>query len=588
MRKRMSLLLVMMLLSFSVLAACGGSKTAEPATTGETVTEPAKPADETTPQPEPAKEATPAGSEGLYEAADMSLNPAPAANRKDTLIVGMTSPKGVFNPLYGETTYDKYVFDVIFDYFLQVKGDGTYENSLADSIDVSPDGLKYTFHLKPGVKYTDGSPVTVKDYAFALKVLHDASYDGPIDILSFKVKGGQDYHDGKAKDISGIKIIDDNTIEIEVTEPTAYTRDTLGTVPFIPEAYYGKGYKQGDLEYIKALHDKPLGSGPYILKSFTPGQEADLEANPNYFKGAPKIKNLIYKATTDETKLAMLQSGEIDMDHVTVNQDNVDELQGMGFLDVNIFPTNGYGYVAFNFKEKKFQDQKVRQALVYGLNRKEIVEGVYGKFADVINIPQSKVSWAYTNEGIEPYDFNMDTAKKLLDDAGWKVGADGIREKDGEKFKINFSATADNPVVDALLPIMTKNYKELGIDIAAETLDFNAIMDKKDKGDFDMFFAAWGLTPDPDSTVYITKGAQNDVGYSNKTVDEWSDKGKKELNFDKRKEDYKALYQELNKDLPAIFMYQRRDMWAINGRVNGLEITPYKDFIYSLYTAELE
>ncbi len=102
-----------------------------------------------------------------------------------------------------------------------------------------------------------------------------------------------------------------------------------------------------------------------------------------------------------------------------------------------------------------------------------------------------------------------------------------------------------------------------------------------------MFFAAWGLTPDPDTTVYLTNGSQNDVGYSNKKVDELTIAGKKELDQEKRKVIYKELYQELNKDLPAIFMYQRRDMWPVNGRVSGLEITPYKDFEFSLYNAQL-
>lgn len=525
--------------------------------------------------------------EGVIKATDLKQNPPGATKRKNNIVVGMTSPKGVFNPLFWQTSYDLYVVRTVFDSFLQVKADGTYENSLADKVDVSKDGLKYTFHLKPGVKYSDGTPVTVKDYVFVLKVLHDPNYDGETDVLSFKIKGGKEYHDGKANDISGIKIIDDNTVEVTVTEATAYTKDFLGEQYLMPEAYYGKGYKKGTLDSIKALNNKPIGSGQYVLKSFSPGQQVVFEANPNYFKGAPKVKSVIFKTTTEETNLSMLQTGETDIDNVTVTEDNVEELKALGFMDVHIMPTNGYGYIAFNHKEKKFQDPKVRQALTIGLNRKEIVEGVYGPYANVINIPQSTESWSYTDEGINKYEFDMAKAKALLDKAGWEVGADGIREKDGDKLAINFSATADNPVVEALLPIMTNNYKELGIKLTSETLDFNAIMDKKDTGKFDMFFAAWSLTPDPDSTTYITSGAQNDIGYSNKKVDELTFAGKHELNQEERKEIYKQLYQELNKDLPVIFMYQRRDMWPINGRLSGFEISPYKDFEFTLHNAQI-
>ncbi|WP_429373912.1 ABC transporter substrate-binding protein [Paenibacillus sp. DS2015] len=569
-------MMLILLVMITILSACGGNNAVTPA---------AEPAATETPATEPATDES--ANDGVFPASDPSLNPAPALNRADTLIIGMTAPNGTFSPFFWSTAYDKYVVETVFDSFLAVQGDGTYKESLAESVDVSEDGLKYTFHLKSGIKYSDGTPVTVKDFLFALKVLHDPTYDGESDIHSIHIVGGKEFHDGKSKDISGVTVIDDNTIEINVTEKTALTKDQLGDIPLLPEAYYGKGYSFGKLDSIKELNDKPVGTGKYIMKNFAAGQEVVFEANPDYFAGAPKIKNLIFKVTTDDTKLAMLQAGEIDMDMVTVNEDNVEELQSLGFLDVHIYPTNGYGYVAFNHNKDKFKDVKVRQALTIGLNRKEVVEGSFGKYADVINVPESKVGWAYTDEGVETYDFDLEKAKALLDEAGWAVGSDGIREKDGEKFKIEFSATADNSVVEALLPIMTKNYKEMGIDISPETLDFNAIMAKKDAGTFEMYFAAWGLTPDPDNTVYTSDGAQNDIGYANATVDELMKKGKAELDREKRKEIYKEMYQELNADLPYIYMYQRRDMWPVNSRITGFDLTPYKDFTYSLNQVEI-
>lgn len=584
MTKKWSLTLVLVLALTMALSACGGNNKAannEPAPTNSANTE--NTGETNTP-------AEPAGEEasGLIKAEDPSLSPALANNRKDTMIIGMTDPKGVFSPLFMETAYDYYVNYSIFNTLVAFKADGTYENSLAEKIDVSEDGLKYTYHLKKGVTFSDGTPLTAKDYLFTMKLFHDATYDGESDVLSAHIVGGQEYHDGTASDISGIKVIDDNTVEITVSEYSALTPVDLGYVYILSEAYYGKDYKQGNLESVKALNSKPMGSGQYKLKSYTAGQEIVLEANENYFNGAPKIKNLIYKTTTDSTNLAMLESGETDMNEINVSEDNVEALKALGFMDINLLPNNGYGYIGFNHKLPKFHDQKVRQALTYGLNRQDIVEGIYGPYADVINIPESKVSWAYTEEGIETYDFNIEKAKSLLDEAGWVVGSDGTREKDGEKFKINFSATADNPVVEALLPVMITNYKELGIEVIAETLDFNAIMDKKTKGDFDMYFAAWGLTPDPDNTVYITNGAQNDQGYSNAKVDELMAKAKKEMDTSKRKEYYKEMYQEMNKDIPNIFLYQRNNMNAINARAQGFDISPYKDFPFSLYQVELQ
>ena len=586
MKKRLSLMLVTIMAFGSILAACGGGEEAAPAETTPTET-----TDTTTPAETGTEEAEPAeGAEsaiGLTEAEDISLNPAPAVARTDSAILGTVAPQGVFNPLFHQTAYDFAIDDTIFSSLIKIKGDGTYENDLADNIEISEDNKTYTFHIKDNAKYSDGTPVTAKDYLFTMKLYMDSSYDGQSDPLSWNVVGAKEYNAGTAKDISGVKVIDDKTVSVTVSDYDAMTQVNLGAVTPLSEAYYGKGYKQGDLTSVKQLNNKPMGPGPYKLTKYTAGQEVDLQANENYHGGAAKIPNLIYKVTTDTTNMAMLQSGETDLDNVTVNEDNVEELKSFGFLDVNVLKNNGYGYVAMNNKKPLFADKKVRQALTFGLNRAEVVEAAYGPYAEVINIPQSDVSWAYTDKDIEAYDYDLEKAKSMLDEAGWKEGADGIREKDGKKFEINFSATADNPVVDALIPIMTENYQELGIKLVTETLDFNAIMEKKDKGDYDMFFAAWGLTPDPDTTVYITDGAQNNSGYSNPKVDELYAKGKKELDLEKRKEIYAEAYQMINEDAPEILMYQRTNMLAINGRLDGWDITPYKEYQHSLNQVEI-
>lgn len=574
-------LLVLVLMMAMVLSACGGKTESQAG--NNTSTNSTNSTNETNNTNEEAV------TEGLIKATAPDTVPAEAMARKDTLIIATVDPKGIFNPMYQQTAYDFYINYTLFDTFLEVKTDGTYTESLASKIDVSEDGLKYTFHLKPDVKYSDGTPMTVKDYLFAMKMYLDASYDGDSDLMSINIVGAKEYHDGTATEISGVKVIDDYTVEVNVSEATALTYSQLGDIPFLPEHYYGPHYKQGNLDAVKALNSKPLGSGQYVVKNFKPGQEVVLEANESYFRGAPKIKNVIFKTSTETTHLPNMQSGATDLNNdVTVSEDNVEALKEMGFADVNLMPNNGYGYIAFNHKLDKFKDVKVRQALTYGLDREQVVEASFGPYAKVINIPQSNVSWAYTDEGIEAYEFDMEKAKQLLDEAGWKVGSDGIREKDGQKFTINFSATADVSVVDALLPVMTQNYRDLGIKLESETLDFNAIIDKQQTGDFEMFFAAWGLTPDPDTTTFITDGAQNRLGYSNAKVDELTKKGKYELDLEKRKVIYKELYQEINKDIPTILMYQRNNMITNNARVSGYEVSPYKAYPYTLFQTQLQ
>ena len=539
--------------------------------------------------PPTTTENTESAVEGYIKASDPSKNPV--SERKDTLVIGIDAPEEVFNPLYAESAYDVYVTSTIFEGMLTADENGMPIEALAEKYSISDDGLKYTFTLKEGLKFSDGSPLTTEDVAFTYTVGSDATYDGPTDFVnSTKIKGAKAYKEGTASTIEGINIVDDKTIEFTLEEPNADAIYDFGA-GILSKAYYGKDYKQGNLDYIKGFHKTPLGAGQYKLVKTVAGQEVDLVANENYHKGEPKIPNLIYKVTSEETRMQMLQTGEIDMDMVTVNQDNVQALKDAQFIDLHIFPTNGYGYIGFNFKNPKFQDQKVRQASAYGLNRKEVVDAVYaGGFADVINVPQSKLSWAYY-KGDNAYEFNKDKAIELLEEAGWKVGADGIREKDGVKLEIKFTASSPNPVNDALIPVAQANYKEIGVKFEAEQMDFNAVQEKVDNGSVEMYFMAWGLTPAADSTgIFGTEGAQNKISYSNAKVDELLAKGLRETDIEKRKEIYKELYTVLNEDLPYIFLYQRRDMWAVNSRVKGFEdqITPYKDFTQSLYKLTLE
>ena len=528
--------------------------------------------------------------EGWIRATDKSKIPAASKNRTDMVIVGMNETQGIFNPVFSSTVYDRYVNDVLFNSLLEIGLDGAYIESVAKSWDISDDGLTYTFHLRDDVKYSDGTPLTAEDVAFTFHVYLDPNYDGQADLSKAVIKGADAYKNGNAEAIEGITVVNDHEITIEVEESRATTLGLLA-ISVLPKHYYGEGYSKGNLSSLQSLHQKPLGSGPYVFDRYIPGQEVRVVANADYWKGAPKIKNLIFKSTTSETDIQMIQTGETDFEEgISVTRDNVELLKSFGFVDMSLLPNNGYGYIAFNHALPKFQDKRVRQALTYGLNREDIVYAVFQEYADVINVPQSKLSWSYPDESeLNQYEFNLEKAKELLDEAGWEMGSDGYRYKDGEKFVIYFAATSPNVVNDAIIPYATENYKELGIEFIPEQLEFNAVVQKRQSGDFDMLFLAWGLSNEPDPTnLFHTNGSQNDDSYSNAKADELMEAGLKELDQEKRAEIYHELYKELNEDLPYIFMYQRYNMNTINARLQGFDISPYRFFTESLYLVEME
>lgn len=529
-----------------------------------------------------------------YDATDMSKNPAAATaeNRKDTLVIGTIAPDGVFNPLYAESAYDSYPTEVMFAPLMAPQADGSMGPYLAEAQpEVSEDGLTYTYKIKKDAKWSDGTDITAKDVELAVKIACDSSYTGVADYRTgrVKVKGAQEYFEGKADSISGVEVVDDKTVKFTLLEKSSSAEIVLGGTQPVNTAYTSKFYTQGNTDKMKETFTNPgPTSGAYKFKSYKKGEELVLEANDDFFLGKPGIKNIVYKVTTEETKLQMLEAGDIDFVELSVSDDYVKHSQDLGYIGYKLYPTNGYGYICFNHNKPQFQDPAVRKALTVALDRQTITSSIFNQYAEVINVPQTKASWAYY-EGDNKYEYNLEEAKKILDEAGWKVGADGIREKDGVKLTINFTGTSDNDVVDSILSVSNDDWKELGVKYTSEKLDFTSMREKQEGNDWDMMFMAWGLTNDPnDMDVYGTNGSQNKVNYSNEKVDKLYEQINKELDKEKAKELYKQLYTELNNDLPYIFVYQRSDMWAYNGRVKGLDISPFVHYSWNLYKATLE
>ncbi|UHA75519.1 ABC transporter substrate-binding protein [Paenibacillus sp. 481] len=521
----------------------------------------------------------------FIKAADLSKLPASAKTRNDTVIFSLTDPSGAFTPHFHQTGYDGNVASVIFSPLVTVDNKGIPIPKLAKKWEISPDQLTYTFHLHEGLKFSDGSPLTAEDVAFTLTILHDKSYDGSTDIGLIGVKGGQAYKEGKAKSIEGIKVLNPQTVQITTEKVNATALLELGGY-VLSKAYYGKDYKFGNLDYIKDLHSKPVGTGPYRFVKHLPGQEVRFVANEHYYEGKPAIENFIYK-TTEGDIFQFVETGGVDYSGFSAKKENLDKLQQLGFLNVQIHTASSYGFIQFNHNQPHLKDKKVRQALTYGLDRKSIVEGVSQGSATVANIPASPISWAYTEEKINPYNYDPEKAKALLEEAGWKVGSDGIREKDGKPLTIRY-LTSKSKDTDAFIAMAKENYTAIGVKFEPEQFaDYNSMSSKVDSGDYDLASFSTPMLTDPHDGVerFSTKEAK---GYSNPKVDQLIQEGVSTLDIEKRKEVYKKLYQELNEDLPFIFYNYRKLMSAHNGRIEGLEISPFRGIATSLPTLKLK
>ena len=514
----------------------------------------------------------------LIEAEDPSALPETAAKRKDTLIAGVADFAGVFNPVYWEANEDMQVVSAT-NASLSVNDDkGEIVDGTA-SMSVSEDGKVYTYKLTKE-KYNDGSDVKAEDYVNWYKVVADPSYDGYQDISKVNVVGYDDYKNGSATEISGIKVVDESTIEITLEAANTSAPYVLGSAVPISTAKYGDLIKKGDLSKFKSLNMVDyVSNGAYVLKEYKEKTSATLEANPNFYLGEPKTKNLIFKVVATNAELQAVETGDVDIhDQVVCDDDHIEEAMSAGFINLKIQPTLGYGYVATNQKNEIFQDVKVRQALLHAIDRKSLNQAVYGQYAITLNIPQAPISWLYDDEGMETYDYDLEKAAELLKEAGWEKDGDKLM-KDGKQMKIVFSAMSGNVVTDTMIPLMIDAYGQLGIDFQAEYVDWPTLQSKSQNGTFDMLFMAWGLTADPDLTGTFASpeagGTQNRTGYANPELDKMLAEALASTSQDEQKEKYKEVYKLINEELPLYPIYERCDLICYNTRVQNIEQSSY-------------
>ncbi|MFF1994519.1 ABC transporter substrate-binding protein [Bacillus mycoides] len=523
-------------------------------------------------------------------ATDKTKVPDKAKNRKDTLVVGISKPGGVFLPYFQQNGWDGNVTSVIFASLVSTDKQGKPTPELAEKWDISSDQLTYTFHLRKDLKFSDGSPLTADDVAFTLTLLHDKAYEGDKDISQYAVKGGKEYKEGKENSIEGIQVVDPQTIKITTEKVNSQALTALGG-EVLSKAYYGKDYKQNaSLDYLKALYEKPIAAGPYKFEKYIPGQEVRFVANENYYAGKPKIPNFIYKITSGDTKLQLFQTGEVDYTGLGTGDEVLEQAKALEFANIQIETAASFSYIYMNNNKPYLKDKKVRQALIYGLDRKKYVDTALKGYGTVANVPIHPTSWAYTEEGVNKYEYDKEKAKKLLDEAGWKVGSDGIREKDGQKLKLSYFGPSSAKDSDLLIPIAKENYKEIGVEFNPEFMDFNTMLSKVNKGDYDLASVSTPITSDPSETAgeYLSGVNEKSLGYKNAKVDELIQKGIETVDIEKRKPIYKELYKELSDDPPVILLNYRRTITGYNGNIKGIDPEKYNSISANLPALSIE
>ena len=542
-----------------------------------------------------------------------------------SLVVGTTSElSGVFSPLYYKTSYDNYVINMVYQSMLDYDADSNLVPTLAEDLPkVSKDGTKITFKLKDGIKFSDGTTLDANDVKFTFTLLADPSYADRFATNANFIEGYKEYHDGDAKELSGIKVGKDNlTITFSLVNPETgepcpdiAAVSTLGGMKIVSDEQYD--YKKGKIGDYEAKSDEPMGSGPYVLNSFEKSSGASLVRNENYTgEGDYKIEKVVIKTIAEATELTSLETGEINYFPDSIEADIIGPASTNENLTFNHYFRAAEGYIAYNTENGPTADVAVRQALNYATNREEFCKAFFkfpeaseelaetslGYVPSVYWNPVSKsmgdiVTGKKTTEGLIDYKYDLEKAKQILDDAGWKPGKDGIREKDGQKLEIKFLLSEGNSVLEMLIPIIQKSWKELGVDLKQNTVDFNTLVDtvvpgeKGANDEWNAFFMATSYTGTADvdaNGMYGSKEPDNYPCIKDAELDGYLKAGRRTGDEATSVENYtKAMVRsnELAAYLP-VYGNELFNVYAKN--IKGMKTGPVRDWSQSLDTAYIE
>ena len=422
---------------------------------------------------------------------------------------------GIFNQAMYKDGYDGDIIDwFLGSYILDIDENFEVTDTGIATLNVDPENKKATIKIKDGMKWSDGQPIVADDIIYTYEVIGNKDYTGVrYSDESAKIVGMEDYKAGKASTISGIKKIDDKTVEISFKEmgQGIYTGGN-GLERYAMPKHYLKDVPIKDLEKSEKIRSKVVVAGPYTISSIVPGESIELKGNPYYFKGKPKTDKVTIQVVNSQTITAAMKSGKYDivLDIPTElyktykDLDNIDTLgrqelyySYLGFKMGKYDKAKGENVVNPN---AKMADLKLRQALAYGLDINQMVKAFYDGLREKATSSVPPVFGKYYPKDLAGFPYDPEKAKKLLDEAGYKdVNGDGYREdKNGKPFEIKIAAMSGGDIAEPLVQFYIQQWKEIGIKGVLSTgrlIEFNSFYDKvqADDPEIDVFFAAWSV-----------------------------------------------------------------------------------------------
>lgn len=454
------------------------------------------------------------------------------------------------------------IFDRLVDVEVGTDGNSKIVPSLAESWDISDDGLEYTFHLRQGVKFHNGNDFTAEDVAYTFHRMLTVEGGVNTEFID-QIKGADELLAGETDTLEGVEVVDDYTIKVTLKEPFAGFLASISS----------PGVSIYDSEATEAAGDQfgmdpavTVGTGPFEFSSWSFNNQLVLTRNEDYWKGASGLPGVVIKIIPDtETQSMMFESGELDILDLDYAADSVDRFTETYPDQIVQGPRVGIVYFTMNFNKEPFQDVRVRKAVQMSIDRQAILDALYGGRGQVEQgiFPHGLIGFNPDQEEIK---YDPEAAKALLAEAGYADGFD---------MEIAADSSASDTMTMAL-EIVSDQLAEVGIRAEIKNYDESTWLETRKSGELGSFMSTWSADyNDPDNFIYTFFGNEEktrirSINYPDTEVMERVAKARTIVNEDERLAEYKALEEKIiHEDTAWVPMFSRLHLFAVSKRVQG-------------------
>ena len=467
------------------------------------------------------------------------------------------------DPRVGTDAFSERIDELLFDSLVKKDEHFNLQPWVAERWEI-PDPLTYVFHLRNGIRFHDGRPLTSRDVKWTIESMMNGT------VLSSKSATTSYQH------LAAIETPDAQTIIFRMKEPDSGLLWNLsdGAIGIVP---YGSG---------KEFAARPIGSGPFKFVKNEQDNEVVVVRNDDYWGEKPKIEQVRFAVVPDETTRALeLRKGSADVEINSVSADMVQSLRREPGLEVQQAPGTEMQYLALNLRDPILSDERVRQALAYATNIDPMIEYLWrntARPADSLLPPQH---WAYDGN-LHPYTYDPEKARRLLDEAGYPT-------KNGSRFHLVMK-TSTQETSRLLAVIVQQQWRKVGIDLELRSFEFGTFYSDIVRGAFQVYTLRWvgGANQDPEIFEYVFDSKSfaprraNRSYYSNPQVDAWIEQGRDVLDQQTRKTIYAKIQQQILRDSPYIDLWYFDNVLVHTSRVRSVQLDPSGNYDF-LRTAEI-